>query len=99
MVKIVMRLSESSILTAPEAFTGVDIASELADPVRWYGKENHILLPLVVPLGVVMEEVMFQAMPQGFLPEHDDFGQYFGVHGSDPSFAMGIEDWAPGRQP
>lgn len=49
---------------ASQALTRVDLAYRFANPVRWRGKENHVLLTLVVSFYVVVREVIFQAMPQ-----------------------------------
>jgi hypothetical protein len=41
-----------------QALTGADLPSRFADPVRRHGKQNHILLPLVVPFAVIMVNVI-----------------------------------------
>jgi hypothetical protein len=82
-----------------QALTGVDLASGFTDPVRWRGKENHVVLPLVVSFGVVMAEVIVQATPQRSLSEQDHFRQHFGFDGPDPPFAVGIHIRTPRRQP
>jgi hypothetical protein len=40
----------------------VEVPSGFTDPVRWLGKEDHVLLSLMVAFGVVMRDIILLAM-------------------------------------
>jgi hypothetical protein len=70
----------------------------LAVAARIPRKQQNIALPLVIPLGVEMVNIVAQRPPQRALAEEDHFGQALLLDRPDPAFRIGIQVRAARRQ-
>jgi hypothetical protein len=59
--------------------------------VRIPRKQQNIALPLVIPLGVEMVNIVAQGPPQRALAEEDHLGQALLLDRPDPAFRIGIQ--------
>src|ERR1039457_4518637 len=59
------------------------------------GKQQSVLLALVIALLVVMDHVLLQGSPQRSLPEPDELRQAFLFHRSHPAFRIGVQIRTP----
>jgi hypothetical protein len=59
------------------------------------GKQQSVLLALVIALLVVMGQVLLQGSAQRPLPEQDELRQAFLFHRSHPAFCIGVQIRAP----
>jgi hypothetical protein len=57
----------------------------LAVAVRIPGKQQDVALPLVIPLGMEMVDIVAQRPPQGALAEEDYLGQALFLDRPDPA--------------
>ncbi len=70
----------------------------LAVAVHIPRKRQNIALPLVIPLGMEMLDIVAQRPPQGALAEEDYLGQALHLDRPDPAFRIGIQVRAVRRQ-
>jgi hypothetical protein len=70
------------------------VAADVGTP--W--EQQDITLPLVIPLGMVMLDVVAQGPPQRALAEKNQLGQAFLLHRPDPALRIGIQVRAAYRQ-
>src|ERR1019366_8562505 len=67
-----------------------------ARPSIRQGKQEPVLLALVIALLVVMCHILLQGSAQRPLPEQDEFRQAFLFHRSHPAFCIGVQIRTPG---
>src|ERR1017187_6955503 len=60
------------------------------------GKQEPVLLALVIALLMVMGHVLLQGSAQRSLPEQDELRQAFLFHRSHPAFRIGVQIRTPG---
>ena len=70
----------------------------LAVAVRIPRKQQNIALPLVMPLGMKMLDIVAQRSPQRALAEEDHFGQALLLDRPNPALRVGIQVRAARRQ-
>jgi len=70
----------------------------LAAAVRVPRKQQDVALPLVVPLGMEMVDIVVQRPPQRALAEQDHLRQALFLDRPHPAFRVGIQVRAPRRQ-
>src|SRR4030081_2246948 len=63
----------------------------LAVAVRIPRKQQNIALPLVIPLGMEMVDIVAERPPQGALAEEDYLGQALLLDRPHPAFRIGIQ--------
>ena len=61
-------------------------------------KQQDVALPLVIPLGMVMVEIVAQCPAQRALAEEDHFGQALLLDRPDPALGIGVQVRAARRQ-
>ena len=59
---------------------------------------QDVALPLVIPLGIEMLDIVIQRPPQGALAEQDHFGQTLLLDRPDPALRIGVQVWTVRRQ-
>src|SRR5271156_6759296 len=62
------------------------------------GEQQHVVLPLMIALSMVMLDVFAQGAPRGALAEEDYLGQALLLHRPDPALRIGIQVRAARRQ-
>src|ERR1019366_8595835 len=67
-----------------------------ARPSIRQGKQEPVLLALVIALLVVMGHILLQGSAQRPLPEQDEFRQAFLFYRSHPAFRIGVQIRTPG---
>src|ERR1700757_2506611 len=70
----------------------------LAVPIRRPRKQQDVTLPLVIPLGMEMVDIVAQRPPQGALADEDYLGQALLLNRPDPALRIGIQVRAARRQ-
>ena len=70
----------------------------LALPIRHPRKQQDVALPLMIPLGMEMVEIVAQCPPQRALAEEDHFGQALLLDRPDPALRIGIQVRTARRQ-
>ncbi len=63
----------------------------LALPIAISRKQQNIALPLMIPLGMEMVNIVAQRPPQRALAEEDHIGQAFLLGRPDPALGEGIQ--------
>jgi hypothetical protein len=70
----------------------------LALPIRHPRKQQDVALPLVIPLGMEMVDIVAERPLQGALAEEDYLGQALLFDRPDPALRIGIQVRAARRQ-
>src|SRR5258707_9381744 len=70
----------------------------LALPIRRPRKQQDVTLPLMIPLGMEMVDIVAQHPPQRALAEEDHLGQALLLHRPHPALRIGIQVWTARRQ-
>ena len=70
----------------------------LALPISRQGKQQHVALPLVIPFGMEMVDILAQRPPQRALAKENHPGQALFLDRPDPALRVGIEVRAACRQ-
>jgi len=63
----------------------------LALPIRHPRKQQDVALPLMIPLGMEMVDILAQRLPQGAFAEKNYLGQALLFDRPDPALSMGIQ--------
>src|ERR1700704_2790101 len=63
----------------------------LALPIRRPRKQQDVALPLMIPLGMEMVDIVAERPPQGALAEEDYLGQALLLDRPHPAFRIGIQ--------
>ena len=63
----------------------------LALPIGCPRKQQDVALPLMIPLGMEMFDILAQGSPQGALAKEDQLGQALLLHRPDPALRIGIQ--------
>lgn len=67
------------------------------DPILCHREQNDVVFALVVSLVLMMNHILFQAVPQRALSKQDQLGQTLLFDRSDPALTNGIQIRAPRR--
>ena len=67
-------------------------------PIRHPWKQQDVTLPLVIPFGMEMLDIVTQCPPQRALAEQDHLGQALLLDRPDPALRVGIQVRAACRQ-
>jgi hypothetical protein len=89
-LSIVIAQEPAQSLTAPHR--------PLPRPIRHPWKQQDVTLPLVIPFGMEMFDIVAQCPPQGALAEQNHLGQALLLDRPDPALRVGIQVRAARRQ-
>src|SRR5262249_17553342 len=97
-----MRLPRSRCLLMVIAQESAQSLAALNRPVAAGGRtpreQQDVALPLMIPLGMEMFDILTQNSPQGALANEDHLGQALLLHRPDPTLRIGIQVRAARRQ-